>query len=206
MSIRFHVCRTKIRVFCFMYSYYNMKTRKNKKTIHRYTKKHYESNNGMMTAIWGPAIWHFLHTMSFNYPVKPTREDKNNYRNFVLSLKNVLPCGKCRKNLCKNLAKHPLLMKHMTSRDTFSKYIYQLHEVVNTMLNKKSGLSYVDVRERYEHFRARCLSTDSPIPNEKGCVDPIYGVKSKCVINIVPQEKKCDTLSVDNRCMAIKTK
>ena len=27
------------------------------------------------------------------------------------------------------------------------------------MLKKKSGLSYEDVRERYEHFRARCSET-----------------------------------------------
>ena len=44
----------------------------------------------------------------------------------------------------------------MKSRYTFSKYVYNLHEVVNTMLNKKSNLSYDEVRERYENFRARC--------------------------------------------------
>jgi predicted NAD-dependent protein-ADP-ribosyltransferase YbiA (DUF1768 family) len=30
----------------------------------------------MLTTIWGPSQWHFLHTMSFNYPVKPTPEQK----------------------------------------------------------------------------------------------------------------------------------
>ena len=43
----------------------------------------------------------------------------------------------------------------MKNRFTFSKYIYDLHEIVNKMLKKKSNLSYCDVRERYEHFRAR---------------------------------------------------
>lgn len=183
-----------------------MKT-KNKKSVKKpqqYTRKHYESNNGMMTAIWGPAIWHFLHTMSFNYPIHPTCEDKKHYRDFILSLKNILPCGKCRKNLCNNLAKHPLQVKHMKSRETFSRYVYQLHEVINTMLNKKSGLSYTEVRERYEHFRARCLTPTSPVPSEKGCIEPIYGVKSKCVMNIVPQEENCNTMSIDERCMVIK--
>ena len=51
----------------------------------------------MLTSIWGPGMWHFLHSMSFNYPVKPSDDDKINYRNFMLSLKNVLPCGKCRR-------------------------------------------------------------------------------------------------------------
>ena len=52
-------------------------------------------------------------------------------------------------------------MKTMKSRETFSKYIYNLHELINTMLNKKSNLSYDDVRERYENFRARCVNKKS---------------------------------------------
>jgi len=44
----------------------------------------------------------------------------------------------------------------MESRDTFSKYVYDLHEHINKMLGKISNLSFEDVRERYEHFRARC--------------------------------------------------
>ena len=44
----------------------------------------------------------------------------------------------------------------MQSRETFSKYIFELHELINRMLQKKSGLTYEQVRERYEHFRSRC--------------------------------------------------
>ena len=117
-----------------------------------YNENDYNSNDGMLTSIWGPGMWHYLHTMSFNYPVNPTPADKENYRNFVLSLQNVLPCGKCRKNLVKNFKKLPLTMDKMNSRATFSKYIYDLHEVVNKMLGKNSKLTYDMVRERYEHF------------------------------------------------------
>jgi hypothetical protein len=95
--------------------------------------------------------------MSFNYPVNPSTSDKHHYRDFVLELKNVLPCGKCRKNLANTFKKRPILMKDMQSRDTFSKYVYELHETVNKMLDKRSGLTYEMVRERYEHFRARCV-------------------------------------------------
>lgn len=184
-------------------------------SVHRkkYTlRSQYHSNNGMLTTVWGPAIWHFLHTMSFNYPVEPTCEQKRQYRDFVLSLRNVLPCGKCRKNLATNLKKMPLEMSDMKSRDTFSKWMFHFHEAVNTMLKKKSGLTYADVRERYENFRARCITTEKPSKDETpqeakekkemGCVEPIYGVKSKCVIHIVPQNKKCETLEVDKRCLA----
>ena len=98
---------------------YKNKTRKNK-TKKVYNKNDYNSNDGMLTSVWGPSAWHFLHSLSFNYPTKPTCEDKKNYRNFILNLRNVLPCGKCRENLCKNFKKLPLKMKHMKNRNTFS--------------------------------------------------------------------------------------
>jgi Erv1 / Alr family len=185
-----------------------------------YSKKDYSSNDGMLVSVWGPSMWHYLHTMSFNYPMKPNCNEKKHYRDFVLNLKNVLPCGKCRMNLRKNFKKLPLRMKDMESRNTFSRYLYKLHEIVNKMLNKKSGLSYEDVRERYEHFRARCSVPSAKIENEikdwdkkneydernnkhdeKGCVNPLYGEKSKCILKIVPQNKKCDSLQIDNKCI-----
>jgi hypothetical protein len=136
----------------------NNRTKKNTKPIiinTVYSKDDYESNDGMLTTIWGPGIWHYLHTMSFNYPVNPTSEDREHYRDFVLSLQYVLPCGKCRKNLRKNFKKLPLTMELMGSRETFSKYIYDLHEVVNTMLKKKSGLTFEEVREHNEQYRTK---------------------------------------------------
>lgn len=94
----------------------------------------------------------------------------------------------------------------MESRETFSKYIYDLHEVINHMLGKKSGLSYEDVRERYEHFRARCaLSLQEAkkvkVISEKGCTEPLYGEKSKCVIHIVPQTDTTETFQIDEKCI-----
>lgn len=179
------------------------KSKKFQKSI--YTRKHYQSNDGMLTTVWGPSTWHLLHTMSFNYPVNPTCDDKRNYRDFILNLRNVLPCGKCRENLCKNFRKLPLTMKNMHSRDTFSRYVYNLHEVVNKMLKKKSGLTYGDVKERYEHFRARCTQNDFKDKNEngkeKGCTEPIYGEKAKCVLKIVPQDTKCDTFQMSDKCV-----
>lgn len=181
------------------------KSKKIRKSV--YTKKHYQSNDGMLTTVWGPSTWHLLHTMSFNYPVNPTCDDKRNYRDFVLSLRDVLPCGKCRENLCKNFRKLPLMMEKMRSRDTFSKYMYDLHEVVNTMLHKKSGLTYRDVKERYEHFRARCTQNEyqdkikGQKSKEKGCTEPIYGEKAKCILKIVPQDTKCDTFQMSERCV-----
>ena len=44
-----------------------------------FTENDYNSNDGMMTSIWGPPLWHSLHTISFNYPVQPTETQKKDY-------------------------------------------------------------------------------------------------------------------------------
>ena len=150
--------------------------------------------------------------MSFNYPVSPTKEDKLNYKNFILNLQYILPCKYCRINLRKNLRVNPLKLYHLKNRESFSRYVYNLHEIVNSMLGKKSGLTYADVRERYEHFRSRCMRKKVKLFNfnktkkvkESGCVDSLYDNKSKCIIKIVPNTKKCKTLTIDRRCMKSK--
>ena len=102
-------------------------------------------------------------------------------------------------------------MSDMESRDTFSRYIYNLHELVNKMLKKKSNLSYCDIRERYEHFRARCVDKNPKIfkyseiktkkNSEKGCTEPLYGKKARCILNIVPQDKKGQSIQIDKQCI-----
>jgi hypothetical protein len=176
-----------------------------------FKRNEYSSGDGMLTTVWGPSMWHFLHTMSFNYPVNPTEADKEHYREFVINLQYVLPCKYCRQNLTNNFKIFPLNKCEMQNRETFSRYIYKLHEMVNKLLKKKSGLSYCDVRERYEHFRSRCTDEKPKIfdfkktlknkKKEKGCTEPLYGKKAKCIIKIVPQEEKGNTMQIDKKCI-----
>ena len=183
-----------------------------------FKKGDFYSGDGFLTTVWGPIIWTALHTISFNYPVSPNVEQKKQYRDFVLSLQNILPCAACRKNLRTNLKHMPLTMKDMVSRDTFSRYIYNLHELVNKMFKKNSNLTYCDVRERYEHFRSRCVDAKPKVfkyseiktqknrknkdkEKEKGCTEPLYGKKARCIINIVPQDEKGQSIQIDKKCM-----
>ena len=188
----------------------NVKKITKKTTKKIYNNEHYKSGDGMLTSVWGPSFWHVLHTISFNYPNEPTKEQKNNYKNFVLSLKNVLPCKYCRINLKNNFKALPLTNECMKNRETFSTYIYNLHELINKMLKKKSGLSYDDVRERYEHFRARCgnkkkkiFKFKKTIKKHKGCTEPLHKVKSKGIIKIVPEKHECESIEIDNKCTKV---
>jgi len=167
-----------------------------------FSENDYISGDGMMTSIWGPPMWHILHTISFNYPINPSEEQKKNYYNFYSNLQNILPCKYCRDNL----SKIHFSMDDFKNRDVLSRFIYNLHESINKMLNKTSGLCYEDVRDTYEHFRSRCLENPKKINenNHKGCTEPLYGVKSKCVINIVPKDNRRNSFKMDPKCALIK--
>ena len=203
-----------------------MKTRKrNKKGGKKkvYTRKDFNSNDGMLTTVWGPSIWHFLHTMSFNYPLKPTCNDKSDYKRFILNMGKILPCGHCRKNFSKNIASAPLTDKALKNRHNFSKWMFDFHEQINKMLHKKSNLTFKEVRNRYENFRARCtedLETKIVVlkhkkskknktkknKKEKGCTEPLFGKKSKCIIKIVPKDEKTPTFQMDKKCVKRRTR
>jgi hypothetical protein len=177
-----------------------------------FTKDDFLSGEGMMTSVWGPPMWHVLHTISFNYPVHPTEEQKKHYYKFYKNLVHILPCKYCRENLSNNLKSHNLTKDTMKNRETLSYWVYNLHEIVNKMLNKESGLSYEQVRERYEYFRSRCLVNPTEIEKlkienkENGCTEPLYGIKSKCVLNIVPRDDRLSSFKMDPKCIIKKSK
>ena len=78
------------------------------------------------------------------------------------------------------------------------------------MLKKKANLTYCQIRERHEHFRSRCTQSKPKKckktrkkGKEKGCVEPLYGKKSKCIIKIVPEEMKCKSFQMDKKCIKV---
>lgn len=194
--------------------------------MNQFSKTDFNSADGMLTSVWGPSFWHFLHTMSFNYPNRPTKQQKQQYYDFIVNIQNVLPCKYCRQNLPNNLRKVGFNRHVFRNRCSFSTFIYKLHNEVNTMLGKPCTLSYDDVRQRYEHFRSRCLDKKTPAratrqkpaltvckkkkssknkgntmqQREKGCIDSFYGKKAKCIIRIVPTSSKQPTFTMNNAC------
>ena len=167
-----------------------------------FSEKDYNSGEGMITYIWGPPFWYILHTISFNYPINPTNKEKKDYYNFYNNLQNILPCKPCRDNLKIHYDKFPLNNNVFKNRYNLSKYIYNLHELVNTLLNKKSNLSYENVRDIYEQFRFRNIID----PNNTEYTESFIGIKSKCVLNIVPfdNNNNNNSLLFDPKCKIFK--
>ena len=164
-----------------------------------FKKENYCSNDGFSTMIFGQILWFQLHLISFNFPVNPTLEQKKNYYDYVnLLQKSIIPCKVCRDNLKNNLKSCKWGMNKLKNRNTFSKFIYDLHNKVNIMTGKpKYDKTYEEVRDIYENFRAK-----TPIHHkkEKGCTKQIYGKTSKCLIKIVPKTSKQKS-SINEKCL-----
>ena len=129
-------------------------------------------NNGLITKIWGNPGWTFGHAVTFGYPIEPTEEDKVKYKNYFMSLGDVLPCRFCRESYKKfiTIGDTELTDAVMACRATLTKWFYLVHEAVNAKLEVDYGITYTDVVNKYESFRAKCKKSNRPV---KGCVAPL---------------------------------
>lgn len=105
--------------------------------------------------IWGSHLWFSLHTISFAYPIKPTVTDQNNYKNFFVSLQNVIPCSVCQRNYKRHLLEHPI-DKHLNSRKDLVYWLIDIHNMVNSEIGKKF-MSYDVVIKKYENVYQKDL-------------------------------------------------
>jgi len=100
--------------------------------------------------IWGPNFWFTLHTITLGYPNNPTHEDKRRYNDFFTSVKNVLPCPKCRLHYEEHLSQYPIAVS-LDNKDYLVKWLFDLHNKVNLSLNK-SLFSYEDFTDKYRRI------------------------------------------------------
>jgi hypothetical protein len=121
----------------------------------------------MDTLFWGPDGWKLLHSITENYPNKPTNKDKELYKKFFLSLPYVLPCIYCRNSLADYMKELPL-RGNLESRNKLCLWLYRIHNRVNGKLrtqgiNRKPNPPYREVRDYYKNY----LDT----LNKNNCVD-----------------------------------
>lgn len=132
-------------------------------------KSNPDSNNGLITSIWGPPAWEYAHSVTFNYPIEPTQKDKETYYNFFVYFGRTLPCGLCVDSYHKfiNEGNTKLTIEKLESRRTLTKWFYDLHNKVNEKLGVDYGDTYEELCYKYESYRAKCD------PVGKGCRMPL---------------------------------
>ena len=146
-------------------------------------------NNGIMTKIWGPPGWLFLHCITMGYPNILNKTDpkhlfrKEETKKFFSSLGNVLPCRYCRDSYNDYVRKSPITDEVLSSRKNLAKWFYEIHNRVNEKLKvpRSEWPSFKEFYERYEMFRSKCGGKSKGV----GCVSSKDGVKKKSIIKIV---------------------
>ena len=111
--------------------------------------------------IWGPHLWFSLHTISFAYPSKPTQEDKDNYKNFFLNLKHVIPCSVCKKNYKRHIEEHPI-DGYLANKKSLVYWVIDMHNMVNAEIGKKT-MSYDVVIKKYENVYKKNMKFESEL-------------------------------------------
>lgn len=156
-------------------------------------------DNGMMTKVWGPAGWLFLHCITFGYPyaINPNNKDHFNkerdYLNFFYYLGKVLPCRYCRESYMEYF-KELDLENNLKSRKQLVKWLYDMHNKINNKLGVPpcNIPSLKEVETEYEQYRAKCKKTTEEERDEnqkKGCVTPADGTPRRCVVKVVEFDK-----------------
>jgi len=131
------------------------------------------ANNGLITKIWGPPAWEFLHSITFGYPINPTPEQKEAYKDFFIRVGDILPCKYCRESYKKFISKGntKLTDKVLENRESLTNWFYLIHEQVNQKLGVSYGVTYEDICDKYESYRAKC--SKKKVKKEKGCITPL---------------------------------
>ena len=155
-------------------------------------------DNGMMTKVWGPPGWLFLHCVTFGYPFKIDEmnpehlEKKNFYKNFFFNLGKVLPCKYCRESYDKYFKEIPI-DNFLNTRKELCLWLYLIHNKVNDKLGVPTCdiPSFDEVHTKYESYRAQCKKTTTKerLKNiEKGCIKPADGISKKSVLTVVTNQ------------------
>lgn len=119
----------------------------------------YNENNGLKTKEWGPGTWRFLHSVAYGYPVKIDMDNEEHIQRkeftklLFKSLGYTLPCIYCRDSYRKFFNEHNI-SNHLDSRRSLTKWVYDLHNMVNKKLNVKSYPTLEEVDKKYNSYRA----------------------------------------------------
>ena len=168
------------------------------------------SNEGIMTNVWGPPGWVFLHCITMGYPYKIDTKNKEHIsrkqhtKNFFNSLGHVLPCKYCRESYLEYISECPI-DKHLNTRKKLAKWFYDIHNKVNQKLGvpKCDIPPFKEFYQKYETYRAKCKQTtdnDRKNRKEKGCVHPKDGISKRSHIKIFDIfGKDCSLLKRDQK-------
>ena len=98
---------------------------------------------------WGKSYWKVAHAVTFLYSDEPSEEEKGRMIRFFQLFPFLLPCSICGLHFVNTLShKKPLNDDVLASRDTLSRWLVEVHNLVNERVGK-SQVDYESVRRFY---------------------------------------------------------
>jgi hypothetical protein len=122
---------------------------------------------------WGKSAWQYLHSLTFNYPSNPTKEDKLKYYNHFKSLGDMLPCPSCSESY-KIYFKYIPITDYLNDIHGVTFWLYIIHYVVNKKLSKETP-PFLNVIKYYYPNKASCAKPKVINLNEKCTAKPPEG-------------------------------
>lgn len=101
----------------------------------------------MYPELWGKHLWRSIHYISLGYPIKPTAENAEQYRQFFSNLWKVIPCEKCALNYKRHLDELPIDV-YLKDNAALFEWTVKLHNIVNRELGKNE-MSFEDAKKMY---------------------------------------------------------
>lgn len=111
-------------------------------------------NTGLNSDIWGNGAWVFLHSITLTYPNNPTVNDKKTYKSFFETLGYLLPCNQCSNHYNDYLESNPINEQVLESKESLTKWLYNLHNNVNHLLNKRK-IDFSEFVDKYYNMYSK---------------------------------------------------
>lgn len=86
--------------------------------------------------ILGRSTWTMLHTMTANYPTRPSRSEQLQTRNFLSLFSQIYPCSHCAEDFRAWMGQEGNNPR-VSNRDEFGKWMCEAHNAVNEKLGKE---------------------------------------------------------------------
>ena len=150
----------------------------------------------MNPLVWGPPFWFVMHTVSLNYPLKPTYAHRRTHYDFFYNIRNILPCEMCRQHYRTLLKRFPI-EPFLDNRETLVSWVILIHNQVNIRLGKPTMTKnavlqkYSKAYERQSFCQAPYLLDDDD--SDKSTND-VYGT-STVVATSAHQKRHTKTIS-----------
>lgn len=158
---------------------------------------------GLLTAMWGPAAWTFLHAITFSYPQTPGEADKVRFQTFWNTLQGLLPCPNCRTHFGQHTATGGIMQltaKDLSSRAALVNYVYRFHQGVSATLGKTFALPFETMVQRFETCRALCEPLDpGKSPAHAGPVPAPAGPATDTFVASAPADQLPCTMALATR-------